>query len=872
MSLWISENRRAIITHSLLFVLWHPLPAYGQDHQSPRIDDVRITGNRRIPEGTIHFYIQTKKGDPYNESQILRDYRNLLNTNFFEDARVLAQKSDTGMILIFEVKERPLIRSITYQGLKSLKESDVLERFRDLRVGLTVDSPLDEARLPKARRAIRMLLDQNGRPLGRVELEVEPVSSSSVKLVFKVDEGPKVRIGRIDFEGNTVFSDAELHEVLKLDKERGLFTVFKGQDKYIEDKLAYDLQVNLLAKYRERGYIMARAGEPKVEMVEAPRGWLIGFRKTKTQYQITISIQEGDQYRYGSFEIEGIKNFNSGGTRAAYHIVPGEVVNYTQLKKANDDLKKLYARFGYLDMDAIPEIKPDPKTKTVDVSVRVEEGRQFIVNRINFAGSTKTRDKVLRREFLLQEQQVFNGQLLDLSILRLNQLGYFERIEEKDYDVVKKSDQAEVDVLVKVKERSAQSIGLSGGVSGISGNFAGITYSDNNFRGTGQRVDVQFLAGTRTSQYRFAFTDPYFRDTPMSLGFSVFQQRLRFDTFSSFFGLGPSGNNLELFSQNTTGFTLSGSYPIWRWTRLGLSYSFQSIRINDVDDRFRDFAFSQLVGFTPGGSFDDARRGLRRSEVTPSFVYSTKDRPFAARRGTELNIQVPVTGGLLGGTFNIIRPTVEFQHFRPDPFLSPGRNTFAFRVQFMHLRPFGKLPSGDPMAAPFFERIFSGGEFTLRGFDLRSVSPMAIVRTPRKDAAGNPIVDPATGLASISENFVPVGGDTSLIATAEYRIPVIGPLQVTPFVDVGTSTILEGSKLRIFGPDSSIDVLSNTNDVYRVSTGAEVQFLLPVINQPFRLIFSYNPLILDTDIVVGGVKFPLKEPRTSVRFTVGYSF
>lgn len=845
----------------------------GQSSQPPqRVEDVQIIGNRRIPQSTIEYYIQTKPNDPYNPDQILRDYRSLLNTNFFEDATVKVQPGETGMIVMFEVKERPLIRALEYQGMKSFKESDVLEKFRDMRVGLSVDSPFDASKLPRARRAIKQLLDANGRPLGRVEIEVEPITSSSVKLIFKIDEGPKVRIGKIRFEGNTVFEDDELREALELNKERGPISLFKGHDKYIEEKLEYDLQVNLLAKYREKGYIFAKAGDPQVEIVEAPRGWLIGFRKTKQQYYITVPIQEGEQYRVGKFDIEGLKTIPVENVRAFYNIQEGQVVNYTQLKEANDQLKKIYSQQGFLDMEAVPEIKPNQEEKTVDIKITVNEGRQYIVDRIRFVGNTKTRDKVLRREFILEEQQMFNGTLLDISILRLNQLGFFEKIEEKDYEVNKRPQEAEVDVVVKVKERSQQSIGLTGGVSGISGSFFGINYSSNNFRGLGQRIDVQILTGTRTANFLFSFTEPYFMDTPLSLGLSVFNQRFRFDTFTAFFGLISPDQNIPLFTRHSTGFTVSGSYPVGRWSRGGLRYSLQTIKITDIANVFEDFALNQLIGFTPGGSVDDARRGIIRSEITPSFVYNTKNAFFGATSGSEFTVELPISGGPLGGTFNIIRPYVEYQKFMPDRWLSGGRNTFAFRAQFQHIFPFGKLASGDPMAIPFFERIFSGGEFTLRGFDIRSVSPFAFTRTPRVDDSGNPLIDPSTGLPAISEQIIPVGGDTSVILTAEYRVPIVGPLQVTGFVDFGTSTVLDKGNLRLFGPNTFIDLLENTNNVYRASTGAEIQFLLPMINQPFRLIFAYNPLVLDTTVTLGGITFPFREPKSNVKFTVGYTF
>lgn len=845
----------------------------GQAEEPPeRVEEVRIVGNRRIPESTILYYIQSKENDRYNEEQVLRDYKNLLNTNFFVDASVKKIKGETGTVILFEVKERPLVRVIEYRNMKSFKESDVLEKFREMKVGMTVDSPLDEAKLPKARRAIKALLDGNGRPLGRVEISIEPITSSASKLIFEIDEGPKVRVGKIMFEGNTVISDGELRAALELTKERGPITLFKGLDKYIKEKVEYDSQVNMLDKYKERGYILAKAGEPKVEIVEAPRGMLIGFRKTKQQYYITISIEEGSQFRYGTFELNGVKNFKEAVLKRAYNIREGEIVNYTSLKKANEELKKLYSRFGYLDMEPVPEMKLDHDKKVVNVKIQVEEGKQYLVHRINFVGNTKTRDKVLRREFLMEEQRMFNGDMLDISVLRINQLGFFEKIEEEDYEVIKRPEDAEVDVVLNVKERSQQSIGLTGGVSGISGSFFGINYSTNNFRGLGQQIDVQLLTGTRTAQYQLSFREPYFLDSRVSLGYSIFKRRFRYDTFTAFFGMINPEDNLTLFTRNTTGFSVHGGYALWRWTRLGLRYSLQSTRISDVEDSFSDFAFNQLVGFTPGGDVKGAADGILRSEVSPSLVYNSKDALFGATRGSQLNVQLPIAGGPLGGSYNVLSPYVDYQKFIRDRFLSGGRHTLAFRAQFQHLIPFGTLPNGGPMTVPFFERIFRGGEFDFRGFNLRSVTPWAISRQPAEDSLDNPIVDPFTGLPTISENLVPTGGDTSLILTAEYRMPILGPLTLNAFVDFGTVTVLKKENLNFFGPDQLIELQEQTNNIWRASTGAELQFLLPVVNQPFRLIFAYNPLVMNTTAELRGIRFPLTESRKNVKFTVGYTF
>lgn len=863
--------KKAVSVFGLFFFALISCNLLGQD-QLERVEEVRILGNRRIPESTILYYIQTKANDPYNENQILRDYRSILNTNFFEDAKVIIDKGLTGNIVIFEVTEKPIIRRLVYEGMSSFKESDVLEKFRDMRVGITVDSPFDKAKVPKARRAMRALLEEKGKPLGRVEVEVEPITTATVALKFIVDEGPKVRIGDISFEGNTVFSDKELRGMLELNKERGPIVMFKSLDKYIPDKLEYDLQLNLLAKYKEKGYIFAKAGVADVRIKEAPQGMLIGFRKTKQQYFIDIPIEEGEQFRIGDFNIVGAEQFNEDFIRNVYRLKTGDVANYTLLKDATDELKDFYSDLGYLDMDARPDIRPNMDTRTVDVNISITEGTRYIVNRIDFAGNTKTRDKVMRREFLMEEQQEFNGRMLDFSIIRLNQLGFFERIEEEDYEVLKRPDEGEVDVMVNVKERSIQSIGFNGGYSGYYGAFIGVNYTTNNFRGRGERIDINLQGGSRSANYTFGFTQPYFLDTRASMGFTLFDTRMRYDTFSAYYGMISLDNNVELFTRRNTGFNFSTSYPLARWTRLGMRYSFTRIKVYDVDATYENYATSQLVGFTPGGDEQDASDGLNKSEIAVSLTYNTKNNYYNANRGTQLSAMLPISGGYLGGAYNLITPYVDLQHFRSDMWFSGGRNTWAFRWKGTHIIPFGQTVSGAPMAPPFYDRYFVGGEWDLRGFYLRSVSPWAMITSPVLDLGGNPLIDPTYGLPLVQNQLIVVGGDTYTVGTVEYRVPIVGPLQVNLFADIGSSFILREQDLVVFGPDTYIDLVENTNNVLRMSTGAEVQFLLPMLNQPFRLIFAYNPIRMDTDVLVDGVSYQLKEPSTDFKFTVGYSF
>ncbi|MGH9340348.1 MAG: outer membrane protein assembly factor BamA [Acidobacteriota bacterium] len=818
------------------------------------IQEIRIAGNQRVPVSTVHFYIESQAGEPYDAEQLQRDYNRLLETRLFKDVTLKAEEGSTGMIVTFEVTEYPLISAVSFQGAESFDESEVVDRFGEMRVNLRVNSPFYESEIPKALQAIRLLLQEKGRPLGRASVEVRPVTSNAVRLIFTIEEGPKVRIGRIDFEGNTVFQDDELRDALELTKERGLGSVFRGLDKYIEEKLEYDIQTNLLTEYRRAGYIFARAEDPSIEIVQGPRGWLPGFRKTFFQYYITIPVQEGERFRYEGFSIEGVEEFETEQVQEIYSIQPGEVVNYVALSEANESLKNMYSRLGYLEMQLIPEITPDYSENTIDVKIRVEEGGRYIVDRIDFDGNLKTRDKVLRRELLIEEADLFNSELLDRSILRLNQLGFFEEV---DYEVIKTPEFNEAHIQVSVKERDQQSINLTGGLGGISGSYIGLDYQNNNFRGLGQRIEAQVLTGNRTSSYVFAFTDPYWLDTRLSAGFRLYHRRLRFDALGVFRDFGEENESDSLFTRISSGFQVSTSHPLASFTRTGLSYTLESNRVEDISEAFVPFALSQLALLAPGGGIE-ALEGITRSELRPSFVYNTKNRFFGATEGNYFLAQTALAGGALGGRINLISPELEFQKFIPDAFLTDGRNTLAFRTQFQHVLPFGEFPDGELKGIPFIDRIYLGGEFNLRGFDLRSVSPLAITRLGQGEG--------------LIETPIGVGGDTSFVFTSEYRIPLVGPLQLNAFMDLGTTAVWRKDDFVLPGSETSIDLLGQTNGVWRMSTGAEIQFLLPLINQPFRFILAYNPLILDTEVVLNGEPRRIREPRTNLKFTIGYTF
>jgi outer membrane protein insertion porin family len=546
------------------------------------------------------------------------------------------------------------------------------------------------------------------------------------------------------------------------------------------------------------------------------------------------------------------------------------------VRKSFENLKKLYGARGHINFTAVPAQDFDEQKKLVHLTINIDEDRQFIVNRIDFSGNTTTRDKVIRRELLVDESRVFNSSLWDLSILRLNQLGYFDEIKPEDAEIKPHPTEPSVDVSLKVKEKSRNSIGFNGGVSGVGGSFLGLSYSTNNFLGLGESTSVSLQGGTRQSQYQFSFTEPYLFNRPLATGFSVFKTSFRYDQAREVLGLDPSriqtGTGFDdrlNFEQEQVGYSLTASYPTRIFHRLGMTYQANTSRTSAINPATQEFfnavATQEQQSFRGStGSYAP----FKAQRLSPSYTVNTTNNPFNPTRGYSVTASMEFTGGFMGGNVNFYRPTIEYRFFKP---VHNGRNTLAARALVSYAQGFNNV------SVPFYERFFVGGDFDLRGFDFRSISPISfITRTTA-------VTDPFTGkTANVQyDDIVYVGGDTQGILNLEYRIPLAGPITLAPFADIGNSWVLKKRSLLRKQVDAAghirqegVHFLPGTNSGVRISTGVELQVVMPVINQPFRLIFVLNPSRINRRYTgpVSGQSFSIREPGHDFKFTVGKTF
>jgi len=876
---------------------------------SQTVDQIRVIGNRRIPKETILARLFTHPGDTYDPTSIERDFNSLWNTGYFEDLRIEREDTEKGIILNVFVRERPTIREINYKGNNSVSTSDILDRFKKEKVGLSVEGQFDPTKIARAEAVLRALLAEHGHQFAIIKPEVKTIPPASVQVNFNIKEGPVVKVGEIHFTGNQHLSGLYLRRAMKNLKPIGIpySIVFENlfAKTYDASKLEEDTE-RVRQAYRDKGYSNAAVEQPQTQIRdEGGLNWFT-FRPNKgKRIDILMPIEEGGRYRLGNITFTGNKAVtNVRALRGTFAIKDGEWFNATAISKGLENLKKAYGQLGYINFGAIPKLSYDDLKRTVSLSIDIDEGKPFYVSRIEFEGNTITRDRVIRRELLLEEGQVYNSQLWEYSLLRLNQLEYFDQLRvDQDSEAHQNPEAGTVDLLLKVKEKGKNSIGLNGGVSGLSGAFLGVNYQTNNFLGLGETLSVQGNLGNVSRQFLFGFSQPYVRNRPINVGFQIFNNKQDFNAAKNYQASTGQAPNLSAaqqsltqnYNQASTGLNFSVSYPLKRhaFQRLGFTYSLTKSTISAFSTASQ--TFFQTISFRSGIQGTNALAGIISSSASFSYTYNTINNPLRPRTGKEYTAVFQVAG--LYGNVRYISPLLAYKSFRSMHYLTPsatGHNVLGLRAQLGYVQGFG----GD--VAPPQNRFYTGGESDLRGFDIRGATPYGYVPTRVTVQLTNPdgtcvprdptnpqlnqciqVPIPVYGIASI-------GGDTSLTANAEYRIPIAGPVTFSLFDDFGLDVATNRGQLKqspegfasltapLYGcpvynngacqggiPGSQVgfqkDIrpVAGTNLVPRMSLGGELGVIMPVVNAPFRLYYAYNPLRLYerpycNDVVLGG--------------------
>ncbi len=699
---------------SLAFVcaLLGTVPARAQGPPIVRSIDVQYTGPGTVSKERILAQIRTKVGQPYSDLVVQQDIENLYKTGTVLNVRIFAQpQGEGGVKVIVAVQTRSVVREIVIDGAERLKAKRLRKEIK-----VKLNQPVNEEQLEQARQKIIEVYQGRGFNDVSVQFRVEPIDEKrgTSRVVFTVNEGVKGAIRRIAFEGNEHFSERVLRKQMKT-RGKTLISFVDKSGRLDETQLQQDLD-KLREWYQNHGYIDVEIKDVRKE--HSGNGPII----------ITIVIAEGPQYHVGKIAVSGEKAATEANIRALLKMKEGSVYSP---KALHDDAKAIadaYGSGGYVDLVVLPEGTPAGPAR-IDVHYKIEEGDRSFLQRVNIAGNTRTKDKVIRREVLLAPGDVFNTVRVDTTKKRLENLGYFSKVETypEDTEIAGRKD---LDILVQ--EKRTGSLTFGGGFSTIDQlvGFAELTQGNFDlmnwpaFTGAGQKFRLRLQYGTQRKDFVLSLTEPYFLDRRLSLGGQLFFSEA---TYLS-----------TVYDQRNYGFAIELRKPINAYMYATLGYRLQDVDIFNVDPSASVEIQSQE------GSFVE-------SEILTSLVFDRRDNPLLSRRGQRVTLSPYIAGGFLGGDVQIYGFDVEgsqYFRFRWDTIL-------LFNVEVATVNTWG---SGDQV--PIYDRLYLGGSNNLRGFPFREVGP--------QDDQGQPI-----------------GGNSMARATVEFTFPIIEKARGAIFYDTG---------------------------------------------------------------------------------------
>jgi outer membrane protein insertion porin family len=683
------------------------------------------------------------------------------------------------------------------------------------------------------------LAGQKAPPQGK-----QPLPPAPDKEDKQEKKGPTLQVEEVVFEGNQVFTSEELKRQLHLVGEDVWLRRFGRRNVYTRERFQEDA-ARLLIYMTGRGYLRASIGEPKIRFINTEDA---ARTSGDVPIRLIIPITEGYLHKLGNLTVRDGAVLTPEQARAQFNIKRGDVINAALMDDALNRLRIYYGRLGYLQFAPTIDFRFAPPVKgesITDITITLNEGKRFTLGRLEFTGNRRTLDLPLRRMIPLNEGDFFDYALLEEGIKRLNRTNLFNPITPADAIITYDEARSAADVELRLTERDVQRIDLSGG-AGTFGSFSiGLDYSNMNLTGRIDSFAAQLRLGNleQVASGRYGITLMTAR--PVTLSYSGSFQRFVFVDART-----QGDDRRPLYIQTAGGFGAGATIPLARGRNtLGAATHgslFYSLNFNSLED---------LVAQRASGASGSQQNSIRPASLTPALTHDTLDRDFDPLRGMRMTTGVEMADRAFGGNINTVRPWVDFRQFIP---LNPGmvrgeRNVFGYRLRAAHIsahgRPFDATTLSVINGVPIFNRYFVGGMAEVRGYPINSIAPLA--RVDRLLAIGdNPPV-------LISSNLQPVGGDTQLVANAEYRAPVLSGLSMAAFFDIGSSFNARRLKEEQFtspvqltppvAAASLVTVVRPPGDVadqipnYRISLGGELRLLVPVVNLPLRLIFAYNP-------------------------------
>jgi len=753
-----------------------PTPQVPGNLAGSTIERFEAVGNTSVASDTIRVYLGISPGDPYDPTNLQKNFLNLWQTGLFDDIRLEAEKGQTGVIVRATVKERPRIGAVEYRGNKELTATKLGEALEKDHIDLHVGNTIEQTLVRRATEAIRRAYTEGGFEGLSVDTTTEDMTEAGEKrIVFIINEGIKAKIATIQFTGNKAFTNRRLLRVMKEIKASNLYTAIRKKNLYIPSKLDEDLE-RVKNFYQDYGYQNVSFGDPQVLTVRTGK---------KPRVKLIIPVQEGRVHSFGDVSVSGNTVFTADQIIGNWPLKKGEIIRRKAIQTRADAFGDAYRARGYIYAYVNPEYV-EKDANVVDVHLTVYEGDQFHLGRIEFQGNNTTKDKVLRREIFLEEGMIMDMETFKQSIYKLGQLGYFKVTENPDFKV--NQDSKTVDILVKGTEEGKNDVQFGGGYSEGGGFFVQTQFSTRNLMGEGESLGLSLQKGSRQNFFSLSYADPWFRDTPNSLGAALFDRDTNYPASIGLVATSKGGN-------------VAYGYRLHRFDSFSLLYG-----LEHTDEHQETNFAPDINGNIPISDVTDFK--FVTSTFGPSYHFDSRDNPTDATRGARFSGGVNYTGGVLGGTIHLIKPTIA-----ATKYFKLSRNTsFSINAEAGYIKSYGSnctytyaelLNTRKNYCVPETERFFVGGEFSVRGFKQGTLGPQENI-----------------------QGFVRgTGGYKYHVVNAEYVYKVTDPVRLVLFGDGGFS----------YGYQERWD-LTRT----RYVVGTELRLFLPVFQFPLRFIYAFN--------------------------------
>jgi outer membrane protein insertion porin family len=778
---------------------------------------IRVVGYQTVSPEAIEHYLQIKVGDPYDPEKIRSNFGALWDAGLLENVQIEAEHSAAGVTLIITIEERPIVKEVVFSGNKKISTSQIRDRLKEAKVEVRAGAPLSLRDVAHARATIADMYQEQGFRSATVSYRIEDISKTEKKVVFEIDEGEKLKIESIQFTGNEHVSAQSLRNAMHKTKIATWWRILSDNTVYSQANYEADAEsIKLL--YQSKGFKDAVVKDPILDVyVVNPEA---KGSKIKRRVRITIPIVEGDRFFTNEITITRVGQDGKPTdppTPTVYpsevllkqfrDLPPGSILNHDYLVEALSAIEAMYKSRGYIYWFADPAYT-DVGDHRVDVDVKIFEGDKFYLGRLEVQGNTMTRDKVIRREFALDEGDVLDMEAVKKSVTKIQQLGYFKMTEEPGFSV--RPEEKKVDITIKGQETSRNEIQFGAGYSGFDGFFGQFSFQTRNFLGRGEIIGVSAQLGKVSNFYDLSYSVPWFMDKNQSVGASVYRRNV----------------NYASIEQKTTGGSLYYAKGLGLFDSVSALYSYDDIVAN-----FPVQSAPNPPGQPPPPQKFTETTGTT-SAITPGYNYDSRNDPFNPTRGFHFFASVQVAPNFIGSSTGFIKPLLGATYYLPVRLPRNGLIGLNFNVGWI------KPLSGDDIQV--YQRFQLGGEQSIRGFKQGQVVPLKENNQVFTDDLGRIL-----------------GGDKFFVLNIEYQFLQIGPATLLAFVDVG---------------NNYFETQNITFSNVRSSAGAELRIFLPIFQAPLRFIYSVNLHPINPINQYGFAIPSLEERHSGFDFSIGRTF